>query len=367
MISTAFRVDGAPGIGVGHIARCLALADAIAARGGRAHFVCRAHPGHYSDQIARRGHQITLLPRLTSDVALGPDVRIWLGDSSAGDAEATAAALNGQAPDWLIVDHYAADSSWCSRLRASTVRVMAIDDLVDRPLDADLLLNQNADELERNYLDQGLVPSTCRILAGPRYALLRPEFTDSRKTVNRTFGAVARVCVSMGGSDPHGLTALVLKSLASSHLPTGATIDVAFGTEGSWVGAANAVAEELCWPVTVRVGITDMAAWYGDCDLAVGAAGSSSWERCCLGIPSVAIVAADNQYLPARHLATHGAAFVVSRESLLDGVPKAITDMVKDPGGREAMSAKAMALVDGGGVERLLAHLGEATVEGTKI
>ncbi len=358
MISIAIRADGAPAIGAGHLARCLALADAVAARGGTAHFVCRAHPGHFGDLITSRGHQLTLLPCLTAG---------WRGDSSAGDAAATAAALDGHTPDWLVVDHYSVDLAWCAQMRRNVGRLMVIDDEINRPLDADVVLNQNADDVEQAYRDQQLTPATCQILAGPRYALLRPEFAAHRRTASRRFGAVGRVCVSLGGSDPDCLSAVVLQAMASAPLPDDAGIDVAFGSDGPWVGAAHAAARQLPWPVAVHVGVADMAAWYLRADLAIGAAGSSSWERCCVGIASIAIVIADNQRLPARCLTAQGAAVVVSREAIVDRLPVVMADLIRDPLARQTMSERAMRLVDGGGVDRVLTHLCEAVGERTNL
>src|SRR5690606_13678349 len=93
-------------------------------------------------------------------------------------ADQTLAALGSRPPAWLVVDHYAIDARWHRHLRPACIHLLAIDDLADRNHDSDLLLDQN---LGRGPVDyQGLVPSRCTLLTGPKYALLRPQFRARR-------------------------------------------------------------------------------------------------------------------------------------------------------------------------------------------
>jgi UDP-2,4-diacetamido-2,4,6-trideoxy-beta-L-altropyranose hydrolase len=172
-----FRVDASSTIGTGHVMRCLALAHAVERAGGRSIFVCRELPGHLCDKISACGFKVLRLPEETVGEAHvdcnGPPHAAWLGTSWWNDSEQTLACLEPLAPfDWLVVDHYSLDARWESVLRPLTKQLMAIDDMFDRPHDVDLLLNQNT--LPGSVVSYaGQRPSACRLLLGPRYALLQ--------------------------------------------------------------------------------------------------------------------------------------------------------------------------------------------------
>jgi len=148
--------------------------------------------GHLLPLLQQRAMPVTVLPAPASGKAtVSEDYAAWLGVSQADDAQQTIEALDGDKPDWLVVDHYGLDVEWEQRLRLHIGRLMAIDDLANRHHDCDVLLDQNyASEGERRYA--GRVPDTCKLMVGPKYALLRPEYAAYRNTCMPVMGRLRR-------------------------------------------------------------------------------------------------------------------------------------------------------------------------------
>src|SRR4029079_4764741 len=97
------------------------------------------------------------------------------------------------------------------------------------------------------------------------------------------------------------------------------------GARAPWLDDVRALAARLPWPTDVRVAVDEMAALMAESDLAIGAAGVTSWERCCLGLPALVLVLADNQRKSAEALHEAGAAYLLdSRERLELTLPAAL-------------------------------------------
>jgi UDP-2,4-diacetamido-2,4,6-trideoxy-beta-L-altropyranose hydrolase len=297
--------------------RCLSLADALRARGASCMFLCREHPGHLQNLIAGRGYDAVLLPYRAGDAvqasapAPAPAHAHWLGTDWATDAADTAAALNDGMVDWIVVDHYALDSRWEQAARAWCRRLMVIDDLADRAHDCDLLLDQNLGRAAFDYRD--LVPSGASMLIGTEFALLRPQFAEARcaSLGRRSDPKLKRILITMGGVDRDNVTDQVLQALERCTLPAGLEIVVVMGPNAPWLAQVRDHAARADLDVKVLVGVDDMASLMADCDLAIGAAGGTAWERCCLGLPSIVLVLAENQMAGAAALQKAGAALVV--------------------------------------------------------
>ena len=197
MVAVAFRVDASSEIGVGHVMRCLSLADNLKSQGASCHFICRDFPGNASKLIESSGHGLSLLPLELPDT--------WLGASLENDgAQSANIGLNLQ-PTWLIVDHYEIEGPWFAAQRAAIpgLRILAIDDLANRALDCDYLLDPTHGRNPKDYY--GLIPQTCTLLLGPDYALLRPEFSALRHSSleRRKLGKpdIPHILISLGGGD----------------------------------------------------------------------------------------------------------------------------------------------------------------------
>jgi UDP-2,4-diacetamido-2,4,6-trideoxy-beta-L-altropyranose hydrolase len=321
----AFRADASLQIGTGHIMRCLTLADALSNEGAQCIFICRPHPGNMMDMILQRGHAlISLLPEANSFLpSRYPRHAKWLGADWISDVVQTRQALRGQIIDWLVVDHYALDYRWEKALRNQTRRILVIDDLADRLHDCDLLLDQNLGHQAKDYFE--LIGRDTRSMIGPKYALLRPEFAELRKfsLKRRSKPKLKNLLITMGGVDQGNVTSQVLDALTVCNLCPNLNITVVMGLSSPWLREIKAQALKMTAVTQVLVGVENMAQIMAENDLCIGAAGSTAWELCCLGVPNLLISTASNQSLVIGPLVSAGATVQLKREDLItidDGV-----------------------------------------------
>jgi UDP-2,4-diacetamido-2,4,6-trideoxy-beta-L-altropyranose hydrolase len=365
-IRITFRVDASLVIGSGHVMRCLTLAEALSAQGAKCHFICRAQPGHMLELIARRGFSVSALPVPARQAAAsapdgpGRDAghSSWLGCDWQADARETADILASLDSDWLVVDHYGIDQRWEEALQSYYKQLLVIDDLADRPHRSDVLLDQNLGRTPQDYA--ALVPAACQVLTGPKYALLHAEFSVLRAAsmAGRVNPSLKRVLVTMGGVDLPNATARVLVALADSALPQDCRITVVMGEAAPWLEQVRELATRLPWPTEVVVNISDMARRMADSDLAIGAAGGTSWERCCVGLPTVLVVLADNQRAGATALQASGAARLVGDvDQIAVALPATLAALNHGHELRQLSSAAA-AITDGQGVGKVLRAMG---------
>jgi len=318
-----FRADASLQIGTGHIMRCLTLADALREQGAECHFICREHLGNLIEHIRGKGHKVHALAyalpveaNLLAINKLPTESHLahshWLGAAQEQDVADCVALMSDLHPDWLIVDHYALDVRWETALQPYYRKLMVIDDLADRAHVCDLLLDQTFGRNPDDY--KSWIPLGCTLLCGSQYALLRPEFAALRKysLERRENPQLEHLLITMGGVDKDNATCQVLEALRHCALPANCHITVIMGTSAPWLSEVRQQAVQLPWPTEVRVNVSDMALLMADSDLAIGAAGSTSWERCCLGLPTVMVVLADNQKTAAALLEQAQAVLMLS-------------------------------------------------------
>jgi UDP-2,4-diacetamido-2,4,6-trideoxy-beta-L-altropyranose hydrolase len=293
-MKVVFRSDASIFMGQGHVMRCLTLADVLQTIGVEISFVCRKHPGHLCDLIAQRGFRIHCLPLVSEESSQLPGHAGWFGSSWETDAEQTCHAIQilcGVA-DFLIVDHYAADHRWESKLRSSAKRIMAIDDLADRLHDCDILLDQNFfSELSSRYRDK--VPPGCVTLLGPNYALLQPVYTQLHSKAALRDGPVRRIFVFFGGADSENLTGrsvTAFKRLGRTDIH----LDVVMTEKNSRFHHIESEIEGWA-KIQIHGPLPSLGPLMATADLAIGAGGANVWERLCLGLPSIVISLAENQ------------------------------------------------------------------------
>lgn len=364
-MKVVFRADASLQIGSGHIMRCLTLADALKADGAECHFICREHPGHLLDFIRSKGYNTHSLINASSPVdpvvvdAVQPVHAHWLGTTQLQDAAASIAILETIKPEWMVVDHYALDASWEASVREHARKILVIDDLADRNHLCDLLLDQNLGHSKQDYV--GRVPENCRLLIGAQYALLRPEFARLRSASlkRRRVPQLAHILITMGGVDQQNASGAVLRALKSCALPEDCTISVIMGLTAPWIEDVSEAAEQMPWPTEVLQNVTDMGARMVAADLVIGAAGGSAWERCCLGVPTILVILADNQKSGAGALAASGSAIVLGPVSAIcDGLKPAVYSLTHT-GKLRAMSQSASNVADGLGVQRVIKYMGD--------
>lgn len=354
-----FRADASIDIGTGHVMRCLTLANALRVQGTECTFVCRSHQGHLGDRIQAAGHALHLLPAIAENDR--PDAANnlyanWLGCTQALDAQQTKAALDGQY-DWLVVDHYGLDREWESALRAHAGRILAIDDLANRAHDCDLLLDQNLGRTQEDY--DGLAPAKATRLIGPRYALLRPEFAEWREysLARRRRACISTLLISLGGIDRDNVTAQALRLLVDASLPRQARVIVIMGSHAPHALSIRAQASSAPLQCEVLVGVDDMARIMANCDLCIGAAGSSIWERCALGLPSIVVTTAENQRLAARALKRSGLAIVIDQADLGSMLSQTVIKLMGHHELALGLSNRSAAQIDGYGASHMVEAL----------
>jgi UDP-2,4-diacetamido-2,4,6-trideoxy-beta-L-altropyranose hydrolase len=335
-----FRADASTAIGAGHVVRCATLARQLVRAGHSARFLCRSSPGNLNVWLESEGFDVELLP---------PD----LPDESA-DAEACLTMLEGESFDWLVVDHYQLGVAWETLLASTVGRLLVIDD-VARPHACDLLLDQNTLN-PQHACYPALVPTHCSLLLGPAFTLVRPEFSALRPaSLSRRQGQLERLLVCMGGSDPENETTKVLAGLTLGHTPK-LHVDVVIGGGNPHRAEVEAACARLP-SARLHVQTAHMAELMAAADCAVNAGGSTTWERCTLGLPAIVAVSADNQVEIAQTVHQAGGHRNLGRQSNLFAADyaQAIADLT--PEHLQSMSVAAARICDGHGAARVSACL----------
>jgi UDP-2,4-diacetamido-2,4,6-trideoxy-beta-L-altropyranose hydrolase len=310
-MNVVIRTDASLEIGTGHVMRCITLAKQLKREGANITFVCRNFPGNSISFIQSQGFHVYSL-----SFSKNQNHGQWIRDNWQKDAEETKQIIQNlkKKTDLLIVDHYGLDSKWENDFRKTVTRIMVIDDLADRSHDCDLLLDQNYYlDMQNRYI--GLIPDTSIQLLGPDYVLLRDEFLSINLKEIKRDGKINNILVFFGGTDPTGETLKALQAIQELN-----RIDIEFNVV---VGASNLKKVEIkkkCEQmsnVTFFCQVSNMAELMMKADLAIGAGGTTSWERCYLGLPSILIIVADNQKEVTQAIAQKGAALLLGESSLV--------------------------------------------------
>jgi UDP-2,4-diacetamido-2,4,6-trideoxy-beta-L-altropyranose hydrolase len=359
-MKVVFRVDASVNIGTGHVMRCLTLATELSAKGANCEFLCREHPGNIIGHLHRKGFVVHVLPTgCQADRNLAHSS--WLGETQAKDAETCIPIVAKLKPDWLVVDHYGIDSHWESTLLPYCRRILAIDDLADRQHSCRILLDQTFGRSADDYFM--LIPGDCMLLCGSSFALLRPEFAmlrpESLRRRNQP-SELKRLLVTLGGLDKDNVTLRVMRALERCNLPQCCELTIVMGLAPPWLAEVQQQAANMPWRTKVFVNAENMAQLMADSDLVISGAGGTSWERCCLGVPGIQLILAQNQEKIARVLSEVGAAYLLPYTNLESELENAIGEFTQDPRQLSRMSFAAAQVTDGRGVDRILQHICES-------
>lgn len=339
-------------MGTGHVMRCLTMAEVLKESGANVEFICRKHKGHLIDKISSNGFNVFELELPARNKA---DKKLfyshWLGTTQQQDARDCTSILKQTKLDWLIVDHYGIDEDWQQELKENYNKLMVIDDLADRKHQCDILLDQTYGRQQQNY--KRLVPKSCELLLGSQYALLRPEFSKWREYSlrRRSNSAPKNLFINMGGSDPNNMTEQILNKIEACQLPNDIEVIVVMGGTSPHLQSVMAIASNLSCKIEVKVDIDNMAEVMANSDIAIGATGSTTWERCCLGLPAIQIIIADNQTEIANSLDEVHAIKLIKKVNQL---PLAMKDMLLS---LDKMSLVSSVIVDGQGVNKVAQHI----------
>ena len=332
-----FRVDASLEMGIGHVMRCLTLANELKQQNHEIIFICRELTGNH---ILLIKYPVLVLPKNDNFQSDGLYLN-WLGVTQEQDAEQTIKVIPKNI-DLLIVDSYALDEIWHKQLKPYTKKIMVIDDLADRQFDCNVLLNQNLGTQIEDYKDKVL--NNCELLLGCDYALLRPEFPNLREKAlikRKNTKVIKNILISMGGSDITNKTYDILQEVSDD-----LNIVVILGG----ISPHNKMIKNYAKSkknVKVVVDADNISRLMFDADLAIGAGGSTSWERCCLGLPTLLYVLAENQRKIAGNLEELGAVKIV------DNLKVNLQNILNNFSFWQIMSEKAQTVCDGIGVKRI--------------
>ncbi len=338
--SLLFRADVSVSRGTGHVMRCLALAQAWQDAGGRAVFAMAETTPAIQARLAAESCEV---------------VAISSAPGSAEDARQTIGLASEQESDWIVVDGYHFTADYQRALKASGCKILFLDDYGHAlHYSADFVLNQNVCARADLYADRE--PQT-KLLLGPRYGLLRREFSAWRNWKREISAVCHRVLVMMGGSDPQNLTARVIEALALAGLDD-LEIIVVIGGSNPHFEILQKLAAQSSLRIKVLRDISNVAEPMADADVAISAAGSTYWELCLLGLPALLIDVADNQTELARELDRRGCAIHIGNRTVSpEKIAKQLRRLVHSRELRQSLSQRSRELVDGGGAMRVVSVL----------
>lgn len=327
-----FRCDANGEKGGGHVMRCLTLAGRLSSAGWRPVFAVGQDAPTVLPALPESGFEYVIVPE--------PDDRQVMFKRWPEGA------------DLLVTDDYGIDADFESSCRGWANKILAVDDLADRPHDCDFLLDQTPGRMELDYQD--LTPQGCRMLLGSGYALLRPGFAGARPAAldrRKNSDSVRRVLISFGLTDPAAASAAALQGVLDCGREI--EVDVVLGKSSPAYDRVSGMAEDNK-RVTLHEYVHDMPKMMARADLALGAPGTSAWERCCLGLPSIVMIVAENQKDNAVRLEVAGAGVNLGRagEVSAGDVARKVAQIIDDSAVRAEMSIAAADMCDGLGAER---------------
>jgi UDP-2,4-diacetamido-2,4,6-trideoxy-beta-L-altropyranose hydrolase len=337
------RADANPTLGTGHLMRCLALAHAWPESGGRPTFVTDCRDAALLERVANAGCRLVAIDRPHPD----PD-----------DLETTVREAGRHPGAALVLDGYGFDEAYQAAVKDAGVRLLVVDDFVHADHDhADFVLNQNLGADTLTYSCQ----TTTKLLVGPRYALLRPEFAPWRSW-RRTFDTPGRrVLVTLGGADPGYAAGTALRALQRMSLP-GLEALVVGGSSNPHIDELETLLCDGHGPVRLVRYVDDMAERMAWADVALSAGGTTCWELAFMGLPNAIMVLADNQVANAVAFDAAGVSVNLGRADEVEegALAHALERLLLDAESRQAMSERGRALVDGKGAARVVAALQES-------
>jgi spore coat polysaccharide biosynthesis predicted glycosyltransferase SpsG len=225
--------------------------------------------------------------------------------------------------------------------------------LANRKLDCDFLIDQTYKRLEIEYIPY--VPAHCKILVGSKYALLRSEFEDLRRLAlikrNKSH-KIKNILVSMGGVDRHNKTKIVMDVLHDIEWKEKILVNVVVGTQSKNIDINNSNNIR----VLLYKNVLNMAKLMLDADLSIGCAGTTSWERCCLSLPSLVTASVDNQQVILKTLEKFGIIKVWSDKATLK---RQIKKIITNDQEWHCMKLKSYNVCDGRGADRVMDELND--------
>ncbi|MFO6421851.1 UDP-2,4-diacetamido-2,4,6-trideoxy-beta-L-altropyranose hydrolase [Motilimonas sp. KMU-193] len=338
-----FRVDASNEIGFGHLMRCLTLAKQLAKYQIESHFYCKQSDSFDTNMLSNAGFTVHLIQE---------------GDQldERQDALNTLALIKRITPIWVILDNYQLGSIWQaalgSELPAINCKLLVIDDLCRPIAYADLLLDQSLGRQQQDYTSS---VKGCDFAVGINYALLREQFLQRVASAKQKRKSLTsrHLLVSIGATDPLQLTLKVLASLNQLPASLFPKVTVILSRHAPhYQQVDQLITSQKLRNISLLSEVEEMAEYMLQADFAIGACGTSSWERACLGLPSICFVVADNQRYLSKALMQYGLCYIADAGITAQALTSQIQQVANSPE-RLMMSQHGFELVDGKGTQRL--------------
>lgn len=353
-MQVCFRVDVSAQLGLGHLRRCLSLAQALRRCGAAVSFIVGISDVDGKALVNSEGFAAQLL-------------NLGCPSSSEADADASVAALAESNANWVVVDHYDLDATWHDRVRAATgAQIAVIDDLADRPIAPDALIDHNLVNSIGGHsarYESQLKRQPHQWAIGPRFALLSPAY-DSPGQAFTVREHVESVGIFLGGTAPAHLIEMALDALRNVAGFRGSVEVVSTSANPTLPKLRDAVARDRL--ARLSIDLPDLRSFYSRHDLQVGAGGGAAWERCAIGVPTLTLAVVPNQLAVVPSLAATGATSTVDNNSAA-AVGSELRRLICNPHERLVLSERSRAIVDGRGALRcaltlLASHPGSMTL-----
>ena len=345
------RTDSSLMIGNGHVMRCMVLANSLKSVGVEVIFLCKALHGNLISYMRSNGQTVFEIPISEGFIETNPESLMldWKQD-----ANSCLKLLGDEYFDWVIVDHYGLDANWHQIIRPVCRQILVLDDLANRVLDSDALIDPNPGRSISAY--SLLTTPTTKSYIGPDFALLKPSFAELREISlsRRQSSKVHNILVSLGGVDAMNATKRVLDALNNSEFTEDIQITVVLGLHSPWRTEIESQIAHMNYKTRLLLQTEHMPELMCDADIAIGAAGTSALERCCMGLPSLQLILADNQITSALALESLGAAITIPLNNDLNISIQAALDQLLQPHFLQKMQLASSKLVDGLGSQRVL-------------
>lgn len=351
----AIRVDSSFEIGSGHVMRCLTLAEELRSKGLNIYFICRNLPGNLIDYIKKLNFKVLGLPPVHPVAKISPLYKHsnWLQVDWKTDVTQTIEKISEiDLINWLIIDHYAIGFEWESTIKKYVKKIFVIDDLADRAHNCDVILDPNS-LYDQNRYDR-LVPPECKKFIGPKYTLLRKEFELAKKDMKipkRT--KIQRILVSFGGNDLKNETYKTILAIKELNIPF-IQVDIIVGKNNPHKDFIKK--DCLKHHFNYYCQIKNIAQLMINADIGIGAGGSTTWEMCFLGLPSLIIITADNQKELTEKLHQAGAIRSLGRDCDVSTatIKEAIANLINDPSLLNEMSERGLCIMSNSSTQEII-------------
>ncbi|ALC86344.1 hypothetical protein AM499_11265 [Bacillus sp. FJAT-22090] len=303
------RTDASIQIGSGHVMRCLTLASHLREENMDVSFICRDLNGNMIGYIESEGFKVNVLNSIGK-----MDECLWMEEYIEKDVTETLQYIANRKVDLIIVDHYSIDEKWEQIIRPYVRKIMVIDDLANRKHDCDLLLDTTYGINHQKYMNLLLNKNTIMLL-GSQYALLRKSFLKEKKVRFNFNEKNIKIHIFFGGMDKNNFTYKFSEILLANL--NNIEILAVVGEKYEHVATLIELKERYANKFHFFVNVNNMAGNMRKAHIAIGAPGTTTWERACIGLPSLYLSTANNQKSLLQHLERKGICIFLGQAEMI--------------------------------------------------